>query len=128
MARVAWVNIPDNKRVVIALTYIVWRGRTTSSKVLHDCNIDESKRAKDLDEKELDLIRSKIASFPTEVEVRRDQALNVKRLQEIWSYRWYRHKIWLPCRWQSTATNARTCKRRAWKKREAVPWKKTVSK
>ena len=124
MARVAWVNIPDKKRIVIALTYIVWIGLTTSKEILVNVKIDESKRVNELSEKELDAIRAQIWEIPTEVDVKRDQALNIKRLQEIWAYRWYRHKVWLPCRWQWTASNARTCKARKWKRRVAVPGKK----
>ena len=124
MAKIAWANVPDHKRVLIGLTYIVGIWVTTSEKILKNAKIDWSKRVKDLSEADLDKIRAEIQKIPTEVDVRRDQALNIKRLQEIWSYRWYRHKVWLPCRWQATATNARTCKARAWKKRVAVPGKK----
>ncbi len=124
MARIAWVNIPDNKKVLIALTYIVWVWQTTSKKILTDAKIDEHTRVKDLNEKQLDQIRTSLALLPTEVEVRREQALNVKRLQDIWSYKWYRHRMWLPCRWQGTASNARTCKARAGKKRVAIAAKK----
>ena len=124
MARVVWVNIPDDKRIVVALTYIIGIGSTLSKSILEAAKIDQNKRVKDLSEKDLDTIRAKISEYNTEVEARREQALNIKRLQEIWSYRWYRHKIWLPCRWQSTATNARTCKKRSGKKRVAIPGKK----
>ena len=115
----------DNKRVVISLTYIVWVGFTQSKNILNSVNISENTKVKDLSEKELDLIRSKISEIPTEVEIKRDQALNIKRLQEIWTYRWMRHRIWLPCRWQGTASNARTCKSRSGKKKVAIPGKKT---
>lgn len=124
MARIAWVNIPDNKRVVIALTYIVWVWLTTSKKILDTAKIDKNLRVKELNEKQLDAIRTSLATLPTEVEVRREQALNIKRLQDIWSYRWHRHRMWLPCRWQGTASNARTCKARAGKKRVAITGKK----
>lgn len=128
MARIAWVNLPDDKKVEYALRYIVWIWPALSKKILRDTKIDPTKRLKTLSEKELDAIRNEIAKYPVEVDIKREWALNIKRLQEIWSYRWYRHKIWLPVRWQSTATNARTCKARWWKKRVAVAGKKTVSK
>ena len=124
MAKIAWANVPDSKRVLVWLTYIVGIWLTTSWKILEAVKIDPTKRVKDLSEADLDKIRAEIWKIPTEVEVRRDQQLNIKRLQEIWSYRWYRHKVWLPCRWQATASNARTCKARSWKKRVAVPGKK----
>ena len=126
MARIAWVNIPDNKVIAISLTYIVWIGPSKSNKILDELKIEKTKRTKDLNEKELDMIRSKIAEHSTEVDIRREQAMNIKRLQEIWSYRWYRHRIWLPCRGQSTASNARTCKNRSGKRRMAIPGKKKI--
>ncbi len=128
MARVAWVNIPDEKKVEFSLRYLVWIWPTLSKKILKDAKVDPSKRVKQLNEKELDAIRNEVAKYPVEVDIKREWAINIKRLQEIWSYRWYRHKIWLPCRWQSTATNARTSKARAGKKRVAIPNKKTTTK
>ena len=124
MARIAWVNIPDGKVVLISLTYIVWVWLPTSRKILSKVKIEETIRVKDLSEKQLDLIRAELAKMPTEVEVKREQALSIKRLKEIWSYRWIRHRVWLPCRWQGTASNARTCKRWAGKKRVAIAGKK----
>lgn len=128
MARIAWVNIPDDKKIEFSLMYIIWIWSFLSKKILNDAKVDPSKRLKALNEKELDAIRNEISKYPVEVDVKREIALSIKRLQEIGSYRWYRHKVWLPVRWQSTATNARTCKARAWKKRVAVAGKKTVSK
>lgn len=124
MARVAWVDIPENKRIVIALTYIIWVWNTTSIKILENTWIDQSVRVKDLSESQLDKIRNELDKIPTEVEVKRGQALDIQRLQQAWTYRWYRHRIWLPCRWQWTKTNAKTTKKRGWKKRVAVPGKK----
>lgn len=124
MVRIAWVNIPEDKRAVIALTYIVWIWPARSRLILKNTKISEVKRIKDLSEDDLDKIRNEVWKFDVEVEVKRNQALDIKRLQEIWSYRWYRHKMWLPVRWQSTATNARTRKRLTWKKRVTIPWKK----
>lgn len=124
MARIAWVNIPDHKNLFIALTYIVWIWQKTSRDIIKNAKMDWSVRVKDLNEKQLDTIRAEVGKIPTEVEVRREQALNIKRLKEIWSYRWIRHRLGLPCRWQSTASNARTCKSKAGKKRVAIAGKK----
>lgn len=120
MARIAWTDIPENKRVVIALTYIVWVWDTTSKKLLATLWLDESIRVKDLSEVELDKIRNELQKIPTEVEVRRAQALDIQRIQQAWTYRGYRHRVWLPCRWQNTKTNAKTSKKRGWKKRGPV--------
>jgi len=124
MARVAWTEIPENKRVVISLTYIVWVWNTTSKKILASLKIDESTRVKDLSEAQLDTIRNALQDVQTEVEVRRSQALDIQRLQQIWTYRGYRHRVWLPCRGQNTKTNAKTTKKRGWKKRWVVARKK----
>lgn len=124
MARIAWVDIPVNKRLVIALTYIVWIWNTASKDICAKVWIDESAKIKDLDEKQLDKIRNEIDTIPTEVEVRRTQALDIQRLQQIWAYRGYRHRVWLPCRGQGTQTNARTTRRKIWKKKVTIPGKK----
>jgi len=110
MARIAGVDIPNEKPVVISLTYIYGIGRTTSSNVLKACNIEEGIRVKDLTEEQLTAIRNEIANYKVEGDVRREVSLNIKRLQEIGSYRGKRHKASLPARGQRTKTNARTCK------------------
>ncbi len=112
MARIAGVNLPANKRIVVALTYVVGIGRTTSEMILSVVKIDPNKRAKDLTEIEESKIRDEVAKHSTEADLRRLVALNVKRLQEIGSYRGFRHKRSLPCRGQKTKTNARTRKGR----------------
>ena len=124
MARIAWVNIPDNKKVLISLTYIVWVWRTTSLNILKKAKVDSELRVKELSEDDLDKIRLEIDKINTESDVRREVALNIKRLQQIWSYRWKRHKMWLPVRWQNTKTNAKTCKKKSWRRWVAIAWKK----
>ena len=110
MARIAGVDIPNDKRVVISLTYIYGIGRTVSSNILKAVNISEDKRVKDLTEEELTAIRNEVDQIKVEGDLRREVSLNIKRLTEIGSYRGLRHRRGLPCRGQRTKTNARTCK------------------
>lgn len=110
MARISGVDIPNDKRVVISLTYIYGIGRTLSKKVLAAANVSEDTRVKDLTEDELKVIREEIAKFRTEGDLRRQVALNIKRLQEIGSYRGIRHRRKLPVRGQNTRNNSRTRK------------------
>ena len=110
MARIAGVDIPNDKQVVISLTYIYGIGRTTSAKILAATNIAEDKRVKDLSEEELTAIRNEVNRYKTEGDLRREVSLNIKRLSEIGSYRGLRHRRGLPTRGQRTKTNARTCK------------------
>lgn len=109
MARIAGVDIPRDKRVVISLTYIFGIGDTTSGKILESTNIDPSKRVKDLDEAELTRLRDFIdRNYIVEGDLRREVNMNIKRLIEIGSYRGMRHRRNLPARGQRTRTNART--------------------
>ncbi len=109
MARIAGVDIPRDKRVVISLTYIFGIGNTTSEKILESTNIDPSKRVKDLDEAELTRLRDFIdRNYVVEGDLRREVNMNIKRLIEIGSYRGMRHRRNLPARGQRTRTNART--------------------
>ena len=110
MARIAGVDIPNDKRVVVSLTYIYGIGRTVSSNILKTVNISEDKRVKDLTEEELTAIRNEVDQIKVEGDRRREVSLNIKRLTEIGSYRGLRHRRGLPCRGQRTKTNARTCK------------------
>ena len=110
MARIAGVDIPNDKRVVVSLTYIYGIGRTVSSNILKAVNISEDKRVKDLTEEELTAIRNEVDQIKVEGDLRREVSLNIKRLTEIGSYRGLRHRKGLPCRGQRTKTNARTCK------------------
>ena len=111
MPRVAGVDIPGNKRAVIALTYIYGIGRTSAKRILGQGGIDESVRARDLSEDELSRIASIIdKNFMIEGELRRLVAQNVSRLRDIGCYRGIRHRVGLPVRGQRTRTNARTRK------------------
>ena len=110
MARIAGVDIPREKRVVISLTYIYGIGPTTASNILKAANVSEDTRVKDLTEDELSRIRAEVADYKVEGDLRREVAFNIKRLMEIGSYRGLRHKKGLPVRGQRTKTNARTRK------------------
>jgi small subunit ribosomal protein S13 len=110
MARIAGVDIPRDKRVVISLTYVYGIGKSTAKEILKATGISEDVRVKDLTEAELTAIRSKVAEYKVEGDLRREVNLNIKRLQEIGCYRGIRHKRGLPCRGQQTKTNARTVK------------------
>ena len=110
MARIAGVDIPREKRVVIALTYIFGIGNTTSKNILAEANVSEETRVKDLTDDELDRIRGIIDALKVEGDLRREVSLNIKRLQEIGSYRGNRHRRNLPVRGQNTKNNARTRK------------------
>lgn len=112
MARIAGVDIPNEKRVVISLTYIYGVGLTTAKKILAAVNVSEDVRVKDLSDEQLTAIRAEIAKIRTEGDARREVALNIKRLTEIGCYRGIRHKRGLPVRGQRTRTNARTRKGR----------------
>ncbi|NOK86002.1 MAG: 30S ribosomal protein S13 [Chloroflexi bacterium AL-W] len=108
MARIEGVDLPRNKRVVIALTYIYGIGRTTSEKVLAQTGIDESIRVQDLTEDQMQTLREAIAPITTEGDLRRLIQGNIKRLVDIGTYRGLRHRRSLPVRGQRTRTNART--------------------
>ena len=111
MARIAGVDIPNDKRVEIGLTYIYGIGRVRSNKILAATGINPDTRVKDLTESDIANIRKYIESnFTVEGELRRDIALDIKRLKEIRCYRGLRHIANLPVRGQSTKTNARTRK------------------
>ncbi len=110
MARISGVDIPNNKRVVISLTYIYGIGKPTAEVILKNANVSEDKRVKDLSETELTAIRQEVAKYQVEGDLRRENALNIKRLMEIGSYRGLRHRRGLPVRGQRTRTNARTRK------------------
>lgn len=113
MARIAWVNLPNGKHVEIALTYVYGVGRSLSNKILEKVGIEKTRKIETLSESELDLIRNELKLIMVEWDLRRFVALNIKRLQEINSYRGLRHKKRLPVRGQRTKTNARTRKGRA---------------
>ena len=111
MARIAGVDIPNQKRVEIALTYIYGLGRKSSNDILARTGIDPDKRAKDLTEDEIAKIRDELeAHYSVEGDLRRDVAMNIKRMVEINCYRGIRHRKGLPVRGQRTKTHARTRK------------------
>jgi len=110
MARIAGVDIPNEKRVVISLTYIYGIGPTRAAKILADANISEDIRVKDLTEQQLSAIREGVSYFKVEGDLRREVNMNVKSLMEMSCYRGLRHKKGLPVRGQRTKTNARTRK------------------
>lgn len=111
MARIAGVDLPNEKRVEIALCYIYGIGRTLSNKILTACDINPDIRAKDLSDEEVTKIRDIIEeNYRVEGDLRREVAMNIKRLTEIGCYRGRRHRTGLPVRGQRTKTNARTRK------------------
>ncbi|WP_379550989.1 30S ribosomal protein S13 [Erythrobacter sp. W53] len=114
MARIAGVNIPTNKRVIIALTYIHGIGRTAAVQIAEKLGIDQSRRVQDLSDEEVLRIRETIdADYTVEGDLRRDTAMNIKRLMDLRTYRGLRHRNGLPVRGQRTHTNARTRKGKA---------------
>ncbi|TCD05455.1 30S ribosomal protein S13 [Erythrobacteraceae bacterium CFH 75059] len=114
MARIAGVNIPTNKRVIVALTYIHGIGRTTAEQLATKLGIDHSRRVQDLSDQEVLQIREAIdADHVVEGDLRRNTAMNIKRLMDLRSYRGLRHRAGLPVRGQRTHTNARTRKGKA---------------
>ena len=114
MARIAGVNIPTNKRVIIALTYIHGIGRTTAVEIADKLGISHSTRVQDLTDEEVLRIRETIdADHQVEGDLRRETAMNIKRLMDLRTYRGLRHRNQLPVRGQRTHTNARTRKGKA---------------
>lgn len=124
MARIAGVNLPKEKRVEVALTAIFGIGRSQSKKILEKTKIDKAIKVKDLSETEIGTLREEVAKTTTEGDLKRKVALDMKRLQEIGSYRGVRHRKGLPCRGQRTRYNSRTKKG----KKKTVANKKTVTK
>ena len=110
MARIKGIDIPNDKRIEISLTYIYGIGRKLSKQILTAAKVDLDKKAKDLTEDELASIRKEIDKHTVEGDLRREVALNIKRLTEIGCYRGLRHRRGLPVRGQRTKTNARTRK------------------
>ena len=110
MARIAGVDIPNEKRSVVSLTYIYGIGNTTAKKICDAAGVSVDIRTKNLTDEQLTALRSEVAKYRTEGDLRREVALNIKRLTEIGCYRGIRHKKGLPVRGQRTRTNARTRK------------------
>lgn len=125
MARIAGVDLPKDKRIVIGLTYIYGIGGTRAREILKAAGIDESIRVRDLDDQQVGQIRNYISeNFRVEGDLRTEVNLNVKRLMDIGCYRGLRHRMGLPVRGQRTKTNARTRKGG----RKTVPNKKKATK
>ncbi|MEW6717331.1 MAG: 30S ribosomal protein S13 [Chloroflexota bacterium] len=111
MARIEGVDLPRDKRIEVALTYIHGIGPSRSRKILHETEIDPDKRVKDLNENEVVLLRDMIVkNYKVEGTLRREVQMNIKRMVEIGCYRGLRHRMYLPVRGQRTRTNARTRK------------------
>ncbi len=124
MARIAGVNLPKEKRIEAGLTAVYGIGRRLSSKILNEAKIDKGKKVEELSEEEEAILREIIAKYPTEGDLRRKVAMDIKHLQEIGTYRGFRHKKGLPVRGQHTRYNCRTRKG----KRKTVANKKITTK
>lgn len=112
MARIAGVDIPRNKRGVIALTYIFGIGRSRAQEILEEAGVDQNKKVLDWNDDELGAIRTTIANYTIEGQLRSETQLNIKRLMDIGCYRGIRHRSGLPLRGQKTKNNSRTRKGR----------------
>ncbi|WP_337843707.1 30S ribosomal protein S13 [Rheinheimera sp.] len=110
MARIAGINIPDNKHAVISLTYVFGIGKTRSKAILAAVGIEETRKISSLSDAELDTLRDEVAKYTVEGDLRREITLNIKRLMDLGCYRGLRHRRSLPVRGQRTKTNARTRK------------------
>ncbi len=110
MARIAGVNIPDNKHLVIALTYIYGIGPARSKDICNETGLAPDRKVNDLSEEELDSIRNNIGKYDLEGDLRREVSMNIKRLMDLGCNRGIRHRRSLPLRGQRTQTNARTRK------------------
>lgn len=113
MARIAGVDLPRDKRIVIGLTYIYGIGNTRAQKILKDAGVSEDIRVRNLTPEQEEQIRTQVDQYQVEGDLRREVTLNIKRLQEIGSYRGMRHRRGLPVRGQHTKNNARTRKGKA---------------
>ena len=110
MARIAGVNIPDNKHTVVSLTYIFGVGSTTALNICSAVGIEPSVKIRELSEAQLDEIRAEVSKYNVEGDLRREVSMNIKRLMDLRCYRGTRHRRGLPLRGQRTKTNARTRK------------------
>ena len=110
MARIAGINVPVNKHTEIALTSIFGIGRTRAVKICSEAGVVPTTKVKDLDESQVENLRTEVAKFTIEGDLRREISMNIKRLMDLGSYRGIRHRRGLPLRGQRTKTNARTRK------------------
>ena len=124
MARIAGINIPDNKHIVVALTYIFGVGKSRARQILEKAGVDVNKKVSDWNDDEIGRIRDAVSAFTIEGELRSEIQTSIKRLMDIGSFRGIRHRIGLPLRGQRTKNNSRTRKG----KRKTVANKKKVTK
>lgn len=110
MARIAGVNIPDNKHAVIALTYVYGVGRTSAQGICEKVGVNPTTKIMDISDEKLDEVRNAVAELTVEGDLRREVSMNIKRLMDMGSFRGIRHRRSLPLRGQRTKTNARTRK------------------
>ena len=110
MARIAGVNIPDNKHTVISLTYIYGVGQTTAQKICAATGVSPTAKISDLNDDDIEKLRTAVGESTTEGDLRREISMNIKRLMDLGCYRGLRHRRSLPVRGQRTKTNARTRK------------------
>lgn len=110
MARIAGINIPLNKHLEVGLTAIFGIGRSRARQICESCQIDYHKKVRDLTDQEQEKLRAEVGKYTIEGDLRRENTMNIKRLQDIGSYRGFRHRRGLPVRGQRTRTNARTRK------------------
>ena len=110
MARIAGINIPDNKHLVVALTYIYGIGNTRARDICAASGIAPESKVRDLTEDDLDRVRTAVGGYELEGDLRREVSMNIKRLMDLGTYRGIRHRRGLPVRGQQTQTNARTRK------------------
>ena len=110
MARIAGINIPDNKHTVIGLTYIYGIGRTRAQQICADTGIEQARKIGDLPEDVLEKLRTEVGKYTIEGDLRREVSMSIKRLMDLGCYRGIRHRRGLPLRGQRTRTNARTRK------------------
>ena len=110
MARIAGINIPDNKHVIIALTSIYGIGRSLSGKICDELNIDPQTKVNSLTEEQIELLRNHVVKYNIEGDLRREVTMSIKRLMDLGTYRGIRHRKGLPLRGQKTKNNSRTRK------------------
>ena len=110
MARIAGINLPNDKHIEIGLTSIYGIGRRTAQKICDDAGVQRTTKVRDLDEAQAEKLRSEVARYEVEGDLRREISMNIKRLMDLGCYRGLRHRKGLPARGQRTKTNARTRK------------------
>ncbi len=110
MARIAGVNIPDNKHAVVSLTYVYGIGRTAARQICKSTGVAETAKVNELSEEQLDAVRNAVAGYSVEGDLRREISMSIKRLMDLGCYRGIRHRRGVPVRGQRTKTNARTRK------------------